>query len=106
MAQLHFRVSPLFLVPPEAFQPRPKVESAIVKLTPHTSPPASIDDPRHFARLVKQAFSQRRKTIRNVLRDMATAEQLAAADIDGGQRPEQLSLQQFARLSNLLVTDQ
>jgi 16S rRNA (adenine1518-N6/adenine1519-N6)-dimethyltransferase len=103
MAQYRFRVTPLFLVPPEAFDPRPKVESAIVKLTPYKTPPVAIDDEQLFASLVKQAFSQRRKTIRNVLKNLCTPEQLAAADIDTTQRPEQLDLQQFARLSNVMA---
>jgi len=105
MAQYRFRVSPLFLVPPEAFEPRPKVESAIVKLTPYKTPPVAIDDEQLFAQLVKQAFSQRRKTIKNVLKTMCTPEQLSAADIDSSQRPEQLTLQQFARLCNVMTAD-
>lgn len=103
MAQLHFRISPLFLVPPEAFEPRPKVESAIVRLIPHSKPPVDIEDMALFEKLVKQAFSQRRKTIRNVLKNMAGIEQLASADIDPGDRPERLGLAQFARLSNVLA---
>ena len=102
MAQLHFKISPLFLVPPEAFEPSPKVESAIVKLTPHASKPVDIIDEKHFAQLIKQAFSQRRKTIRNTLKTLCNNEQLEAAGIDPSQRPEELSIQQFATLSNVL----
>lgn len=105
MAQYHFRVSPLFLVPPEAFQPKPRVESAIVRLIPHGKKPVTVSSEQTFSQLVKQAFSQRRKTIRNVLKNMCTPEQLASAEIDPGQRPEQLDLAQFARLSNVLDRD-
>lgn len=103
MAQYHFRVTPLFLVPPEAFNPRPKVESAIVKLAPHAQPPVNVNNEDYFSRLVKQAFSQRRKTIKNVLKNVCNETQFQQAGIDPGARPETLDLQQFARLSNLLV---
>ncbi len=102
MAQYHFQVRPLFLVPPEAFSPRPKVESAIVRLKPHDRKPVVVNDESLFSSLVKQAFSQRRKTVRNVLKTMCSPQQLEAARIDAGQRPEQLTLAQFAALSNLL----
>jgi 16S rRNA (adenine1518-N6/adenine1519-N6)-dimethyltransferase len=105
MAQLHFRVTPLFLVPPEAFNPRPKVESAIVKLVPHSEPPVQIDDRQVFDRLISQAFSQRRKTIRNVLKKICTEAQLEEADIDPGHRTETIDLQRFARLANILSQD-
>ena len=98
MAQYYFQVAPLFLVPPEAFNPRPKVDSAIVRLVPHKSRPVEIDDEQAFGRLVSQAFSQRRKTLRNVLRDYATVEQIEQAGINPGQRAQELSLQQFADL--------
>jgi 16S rRNA (adenine1518-N6/adenine1519-N6)-dimethyltransferase len=102
MAQYHFRVAPLFLVPPEAFSPRPRVESAIVKLSPHHDKPVTVEDEQLFASLVKQAFSQRRKTVKNVLKTVCDASQLEAAGIDPGQRPEQLTLAQYARLSDCL----
>jgi len=102
MSQYQFKVTPLFLVPPEAFSPRPKVESTIVKLVPHATPPVEIGDPSFFARLVSQAFSQRRKTLRNTLKHLATDAQLAQVAIEPGQRAQELSLQQFAKLSLLL----
>lgn len=102
MSQYQFKITPLFLVPPEAFSPRPKVESTIVKLMPHTTPPVEIGDPSFFARLVSQAFSQRRKTLRNALKDMTTNDQLIQVGIEPGQRAQELSLQQFAKLSLLL----
>lgn len=98
MAQYYFNVTPLFLVPPEAFQPAPKVDSAIVRLVPHSRKPIDIDDDEAFARLVNQAFSQRRKTLRNVLKDTLSAEQIEAAGIDPSTRAQSLGLQQFAAL--------
>lgn len=103
MAQYYFQVTPLFLVPPESFQPMPKVDSAIVRLVPHTEKPVQITDEKAFATLVHQAFSQRRKTLRNVLKDFCTPQQLEAADIDPSSRAQTLTLQQFADLHNSLI---
>jgi 16S rRNA (adenine1518-N6/adenine1519-N6)-dimethyltransferase len=103
MCQYHCEVTPLFTVPPEAFRPSPKVNSAIVRLVPHARPPVRIGDLARFERLLAQAFSMRRKTLRNSLRGLLTAEQIAAAGIDPGQRPETLSLQQFAALCDQLM---
>lgn len=93
----------LFDVPPESFDPIPKVMSAIVCLTPHLQPPVLINDFSHFEQVVKQAFSQRRKTIRNSLSKLLTSEQMLTIDIDPSLRAENLSLDDFARLSNLEV---
>ena len=68
MAQYFCRVDSLFEVPPEAFDPRPKVDSAIVRMAPYTELPHTALDFKHFEQLVKSAFSQRRKTLRNNLR--------------------------------------
>lgn len=98
MCQYHCEVTPLFTVPPEAFRPAPKVNSALVRLVPHPHPPVQIRDLARFQQLIAQAFSMRRKTLRNSLRALLTAEQIAAAGIDPGQRPETLTLRQFAAL--------
>jgi 16S rRNA (adenine1518-N6/adenine1519-N6)-dimethyltransferase len=102
MCQYHCEVTPLFSVPPEAFRPAPKVNSALVRLVPHAHPPVRIGDLARFERLLAQAFSMRRKTLRNSLRALLTAEQITAAGIDPGQRPETLTLQQFAALCDQL----
>ena len=104
MCQYHCTVTPLFTVPPEAFQPAPRVQSAIVRLVPHASPPARIADMQQFERLVSQAFSMRRKTLRNSLRGLLDADAIAAAGIDPGARPETLGLAEFAALANCLPT--
>ena len=92
----------LFTVGSGAFFPAPKVDSAIVRLRPHRQPPVEVQDPALFAQLVAQAFSQRRKTLRNNLKGWLSAEAIAALDIDPGIRAERLGLAQFARLSNAL----
>ncbi len=102
MTQYYFKVSPLFLVPPEAFSPRPKVDSAIVRLRPHKTPPVKIHNEEAFRKMINQAFSQRRKTLRNVLKSECHIAQIEAANLDPGQRAEQLSLQDFARLFNII----
>ena len=101
MCQLHCSVAPLFDVPPEAFSPAPKVQSTVVRLVPHREPPVEIEDMAAFDRLVTQAFSMRRKTLRNSLRRLVDADAMEAAGIDPGLRPERISLEQFARLAAL-----
>jgi 16S rRNA (adenine1518-N6/adenine1519-N6)-dimethyltransferase len=99
MCQYRCAVTPLFTVPPEAFRPSPKVHSTIVRLVPHPAPPVQIADMAKFERLVAQAFTMRRKTLRNCLRGLLDAEAIAAAGIDPGLRPEALDLSQFAALA-------
>jgi 16S rRNA (adenine1518-N6/adenine1519-N6)-dimethyltransferase len=92
----------LFEVPPESFDPAPKVMSAVVKLIPHPQPPVAVADVPRFARLVTEAFSQRRKTLRNALSKSLTAEQILAAGIDPTARAETLTLADFASLARAL----
>ncbi len=99
MLQAQCRVEHLFDVGPGAFRPAPKVDSSVVRLTPHAEPPVVISDYDRFAALVAQAFSQRRKTLRKSLQGMLTAEAIEGAGIDPMERPEQLSLAQFAALA-------
>lgn len=102
MCQYRCAVTPLFDVAPEAFSPSPKVQSAIVRLVPHREPPVQIENMASFKQLVNQAFSQRRKTLRNSLRNMIDASNMEAAGIDPGARPETLGLAEFAKLSQLI----
>lgn len=102
MCQYYCQVTPLFGVPPEAFTPAPKVQSMFVKLVPHDQAPVKINDMTVFERLVSQAFSMRRKTLRNSLRGMLDASMIESAGIDPGARPETLGLAQFAALSEIL----
>lgn len=105
MCQYHCEVLPLFNVPPEAFTPQPRVQSMFVKLVPHRQRPVKIDDMAVFERLVSQAFSMRRKTLRNSLRGMLNSDQIESCDISAGARPETLSLEQFASLAELLGSE-
>lgn len=102
MAQYFCQVEDLFDVPPEAFTPRPKVQSAIVRLIPHTSPPYPAKDISQLQMVLRCAFNQRRKTLRNNLKDVISSAQLEAMDIDPGTRPERVSLQQFVTIANAL----
>ncbi len=102
MAQYYFQIDALFLVPPESFQPIPKVDSAIVRLIPHAEKPIKIDDEKAFSKLITQAFSQRRKTLRNVLKDLCSAQQLESIDIDPSLRAQALTLEQFQRIYMLI----
>jgi 16S rRNA (adenine1518-N6/adenine1519-N6)-dimethyltransferase len=99
--QLRCAVTPLFDVPPQAFRPAPRVHSTVVRLRPYEKPPVRIADPATFDKLVSQAFSLRRKTLRNSLRGLVEPSKMEAAGIDPGLRPEALSLSQFARLAEL-----
>ena len=105
MVQWRCSVQLLFNVGPAAFNPAPKVDSAVVKLTPHRQSPIHVNDDKRFAKLVKQAFSQRRKTLRNTLKGLLTAEEIAALSIDPMRRAETLSLNEYALLSNALKTE-
>ncbi len=102
MVQYHCRVERLFGVPPSAFRPRPKVDSAFVRLLPHERPPAVANDLGTLENLVRQAFTQRRKTLRKSLKGVVDEAAFAAAGIDPGSRPEQLTVTDFVRLANQL----
>lgn len=102
MVQYRCKVEKLFIVPAEAFDPQPKVESAIVRLTPYAERPFVAKDEKLLASLVTQAFSQRRKTLRNCLRTLLDTDQIESVGIDPKRRPETLSVEEFVNLSNLL----
>jgi 16S rRNA (adenine1518-N6/adenine1519-N6)-dimethyltransferase len=103
MAQYYCRVEPLFIVPPGAFSPAPKVDSAIVRLVPYAEPPVPAKDVKQLQNVVRTAFGQRRKTLRNNLKQLISAEQLEALGIDPGLRPERLTLAQFVAISDALT---
>lgn len=101
MLQAYCTVTALFKVLPGAFRPPPKVDSAVVRLVPRPPAEIGIDDPRRFADVVRAAFGQRRKTLRNALGNVCTTEQIVAAGIDPQRRAEQLDVADFVRLANL-----
>jgi len=102
MCQVRCEVFVLFEFGPGAFEPRPKVDSAFVRLVPRPAPlvPAALRE--DFDRVVMQAFAQRRKTLRNSLRPLLEASAIEAAGVDPGARPEQLGVDHFARLAQTL----
>ncbi len=103
MVQYYCQVENLFLVPPECFQPKPKVDSAIVRLRPYKELPHPAKDVKLLERVVNVAFQQRRKTLRNGLKQLANAEQLDALNTDISVRAENLSVAQFVALADELL---
>ena len=104
MLQAWCRVTALFTVGPGAFRPPPKVDSAVVRLVPRDPAEVGIDDPARFAAIVRAAFGQRRKTLRNALQSLCSADEIAAAGIEPSQRAEQLAVADFVRLANAVPT--
>jgi len=102
MMQYYCATELLFDVPPESFDPAPQVMSAIVRLVPHSQPPVAVNDIAKLNRVVTQAFSQRRKTLRNSMKKLIAEEEIVALGIDPTLRAENISLAEFASLSNLL----
>lgn len=92
----------LFDVPPESFTPAPKVDSAIIRLTPHKTSPCNVHDLEQLNKIIILAFSQRRKTIRNALKTLLPEADLTALLIDPTRRPETLSLEEFVQISNTI----
>ncbi len=105
MLQVRCEVTPLFDIGSGAFKPAPKVESAFVRLQPHPKPVVQVDDHALFARVVTQAFAQRRKTLRNSLRELIDADGIQALGIDPVIRAERLTLNEFAALANAIVLE-
>lgn len=103
MLGYRFRIERLFRVPPGAFRPQPKVESAVARLRPHPEPPWAAKDPQLFARVVALAFGQRRKTLRNALAAIADEAAITQAGIDPQARGETLTIGQFVQLANALL---
>ena len=99
MAGYYCTPETVFDVPPESFFPRPKVMSSVVRLIPHPRPPVDVA-PAKLREVVNAAFAQRRKTLRNALRDWISGDQWAAIGIDPGDRAQNLGLTDFARIAN------
>jgi len=100
MVQYYCQVEALFEVPPSAFDPAPKVDSAIVRLTPYPAPPHPARHFATFARLVNTVFQQRRKTLRNGLKNLLDSDQIDQLDMDLTRRAESLSVAEFVTLSD------
>lgn len=103
MVQYYCQVENLFEVPPGAFSPAPKVDSAVVRLVPHKELPYPADHLPTLEKLVNQAFQQRRKTLRNALKQLLPVEQIDALPVDTGLRAENISLPTYVQLSNIIA---
>ncbi|WP_369934065.1 16S rRNA (adenine(1518)-N(6)/adenine(1519)-N(6))-dimethyltransferase RsmA [Xanthomonas tesorieronis] len=101
MLQAYCEVTSLFMVPPGAFRPPPKVDSAVVRLVPRAPQDIGIADRQRFADVVRAAFGQRRKTLRNALGGVCDAAQFEAAGVRPDARAEQLEVADFVRLANV-----
>ena len=106
MLQYRFQVQRLLRVPAGAFRPVPKVESAFIRLVPHRPLPVEAADERVFASVVAKAFGQRRKMLRNALRELISADELTALGIDPALRAERLSVEAFVRIADWIATEQ
>jgi 16S rRNA (adenine1518-N6/adenine1519-N6)-dimethyltransferase len=105
MVQYRCRCERLFAVDSGAFSPRPQVESALLRLVPCSRPQIKVIDEKWFARIVKHAFAQRRKTLRNALKQLLGTGDIEAAGVDPSLRSEMLTLEQFAALANVKPAD-
>jgi 16S rRNA (adenine1518-N6/adenine1519-N6)-dimethyltransferase len=110
LVQYHCEASMLFDVPPEAFKPAPKVDSAVVRLVFRQQPAVEVQDESRFFAIVRACFAQRRKTILNNLKAASSQmtfltpieEALRAAGVEPRRRAETLSLAEFAALAAAL----
>ncbi|MDD3266109.1 MAG: 16S rRNA (adenine(1518)-N(6)/adenine(1519)-N(6))-dimethyltransferase RsmA [Burkholderiales bacterium] len=102
MLQYKFKCRYLLDVPPESFYPAPKVDSAIVSLTPRTDYDFTQVNEEKLSKVVSTAFNQRRKTISNSLKSMFSGEQLINCGIDLKSRPENITIEQYITLSEIL----
>jgi 16S rRNA (adenine1518-N6/adenine1519-N6)-dimethyltransferase len=107
LVQLYAEPRIEFMVPSGAFTPQPEVDSAVITLVTRTHPAVSVSDETYFVRVVKAAFSQRRKTLRNALKQLGLPVEtmdkvLSKTGIDLGRRAETLSVEEFGRLADFL----
>lgn len=102
MTQYFCQVMPVLEVPPTAFKPAPKVDSAVVRLIPHKALPHPAKDLYWLNRVTGQAFNQRRKTLRNALSTLFSPENLTALGVDLTARAENLTIADYVRLANWL----
>ena len=105
MCQARAEMDILLSVPATAFDPRPKVESAVIRLRPRETPLVPDELVPAFDRVVREAFSKRRKTLRNCLKTLMDAEAISRVGIDPSLRPEQIGLDQFLALAKQVPSD-
>lgn len=102
MLQYKLQMDYLITVPPDAFDPAPKVESAFVRCVPYAKLPFIANDEALFAKVVLAAFGQRRKTLRNTLKGLLNDDGFAQLQLDSQLRAENLSVEQFVQIANFL----
>ncbi len=102
MTQYQCQVIPVMEIGPEAFNPAPKVDSAIVRLVPHQTIKNPAKDITTLNKVCLAAFNQRRKTIRNSFKKLLTVEQIESLGIDAGIRPDNLTPDQYITIANFL----
>ncbi len=102
MSQYHCDAEKLFQIPSTAFTPKPKVESALIRLTPRRNPSLVASNLELLGQILISAFSKRRKTVSNALASYLSAEDLQHLNIDTGLRPENLSPDDYVRCANFL----
>jgi 16S rRNA (adenine1518-N6/adenine1519-N6)-dimethyltransferase len=102
MTQYYCQVEHLFNVPSSSFTPKPKVVSAIVRLKPHQKFPVKVKDPKCLHVVIRTAFNQRRKTLKNSLKAIMPPVALEKLPIDTSLRPENLSLKDYAVISDAI----
>ena len=103
MLQSRFEMEQLFTIPPEAFLPKPKVQSAIVRMIPLKQPMVDANKEKLFASIVAASFSQRRKTLRNTLQKYLEQKDFDTLQIEPRLRAENLSVSQFVAITNHLI---
>ena len=104
MLQFRFHMEWLIDVPPESFDPAPKVDSAVVRLIPRPVEDCRVRDTALLERVVATAFSQRRKMLRNTLRSLVDESALRALGVDPTARAEDLAVADYVRLADWLAT--
>ena len=102
MLQYFCQAEKLFDVPPQAFTPQPKVNSAVVRLTPHKVLPVTAKDTDCLKLVVRTAFNQRRKTLKNSLKTLISDSELGDLEIDMKLRPEKLTLTDYVKISDAI----
>lgn len=102
MAQYHCHIEKLIDVPPTSFKPMPKVDSTFIRLIPKPEPTLLAKDLNQLDEVVRQAFTKRRKQLQNALKNKVTKDQLLSLGIDPQLRPEELTIENFVKISNML----
>ncbi|ASF17268.1 MULTISPECIES: 16S rRNA (adenine(1518)-N(6)/adenine(1519)-N(6))-dimethyltransferase RsmA [Shewanella] len=106
MAQYFCQVVPVLEVPPHSFAPPPKVDSAVVRLLPYAEKPFPCKDVNVLRQLCTTAFNMRRKTLRNNLKQVLSDEEFEQLGIDHNLRPEQISVEQYVAMANMVCDKQ